>query len=362
VCNPTEFTTLIQLQTTQLKNGIDLSAPPTPINITPHRLSNTYGGNNNTANEVLQRQPTPNAASASGGIALPTNLQEKYERHSGFSLSDVRVYYNSEEPAKLGALAYARGNQIHIAPGQEQHLPHEIVHVIQQKQGIVHPTGAINGVAVNADAMLENDAQNQRFAPKISPVVHSHELVIQCCYACHIGTCHLGENCGADSILARHRALLLTAPPSIVAARRRVAGIIGATYPFGFQNYTYAAWLQIGRFTFDSAIRRYMFTHAPREAPGGWVHCPYCGYEYHEMNMQIDHIVPWETYATRLSGQTINNMRAADVYAACNDPDNLVLACRTCNVSKSDTLFLSTWLPRIRARAVGMGGFRGFVP
>ncbi|MCL1977595.1 MAG: DUF4157 domain-containing protein [Candidatus Bathyarchaeota archaeon] len=111
--------------------------------------------------EVLQRQTTPtapNASTSTGGSALPSDIRERFEKRSGYSLADVLVHYNSEEPAKLGAYAYARGNTVHIGPGQEQHLPHEIGHVVQQKAGLVRPTGTINGVNVNTDETLEKKA------------------------------------------------------------------------------------------------------------------------------------------------------------------------------------------------------------
>ena len=47
----------------------------------------------------------------------------------------------------------------HIASGQEKHLPHELAHVVQQKQGRVKPTKKVNGnVNVNDDAGLEKEA------------------------------------------------------------------------------------------------------------------------------------------------------------------------------------------------------------
>ena len=73
----------------------------------------------------------------------------------------VAVHYNSSKPAKLGALAYAQGNDIHLGPGQEQHLPHEAWHVVQQKQGRVNPTKQFKtmlGVAINDDIGLEREA------------------------------------------------------------------------------------------------------------------------------------------------------------------------------------------------------------
>lgn len=89
---------------------------------------------------------------------LPDNLKSGVENLSGFSMNDVKVHYNSAKPAQLNALAYAQGTDIHVAPGQEKHLPHEAWHVAQQKQGRVQPTLQTKGVAVNDDRALENEA------------------------------------------------------------------------------------------------------------------------------------------------------------------------------------------------------------
>jgi hypothetical protein len=90
---------------------------------------------------------------------LPDNLKAGVEALSGFSLSDVRVHYNSPQPAQLHALAYAQGSDIHVAPAQERHLPHEAWHVVQQKQGRVKPTLQAKGVPINDDAGLEGEAE-----------------------------------------------------------------------------------------------------------------------------------------------------------------------------------------------------------
>ncbi|MHB1099037.1 MAG: hypothetical protein ACYCZR_05710, partial [Burkholderiales bacterium] len=53
----------------------------------------------------------------------------------------------------------AQGTDIHVAPGQEQHLPHEAWHVVQQAQGRVRPTMQMKeGVPVNDDQSLEHEA------------------------------------------------------------------------------------------------------------------------------------------------------------------------------------------------------------
>src|ERR1700687_1184717 len=73
-------------------------------------------------------------------------------------MDDVRVHYNSPKPATVQAHAYAQGTEIHLGPGQEQHLPHEAWHVVQQKQGRVKPTLQLKGVAINDDTGLEREA------------------------------------------------------------------------------------------------------------------------------------------------------------------------------------------------------------
>ncbi|MDH4473781.1 MAG: DUF4157 domain-containing protein [Fluviicola sp.] len=90
---------------------------------------------------------------------LPNNLKTGIEQLSGLSMNDVKVHYNSDKPAQLRAHAYAQGTEIHLASGQEQHLPHEAWHVVQQKQGRVKPTMQLKGkVAINDDTSLEREA------------------------------------------------------------------------------------------------------------------------------------------------------------------------------------------------------------
>lgn len=74
-------------------------------------------------------------------------------------MNDVKVHYNSDKPAQIQAFAYAQGTDIHVAPGQEKHLPHEAWHVVQQKQGRVQQTVQMKGgIAVNDDKGLESEA------------------------------------------------------------------------------------------------------------------------------------------------------------------------------------------------------------
>lgn len=95
----------------------------------------------------------------SNRTGLPDNLKAGIENLSGYAMDDVKVHYNSSKPAQLQAHAYAQGTDIHIASGQEKHLPHEAWHVVQQKQGRVQPTMQMkSGVKVNDNVGLEREA------------------------------------------------------------------------------------------------------------------------------------------------------------------------------------------------------------
>ncbi len=108
-------------------------------------------------NEPVQKRASGKNTSSS--TSLPKNLKSGLEKLSGIDLSDVSVHKNSDKPQQVGALAYTQGNNIHLAPGQEKHLPHEGWHAVQQKQGRVAPTLQMkSGTLVNDDAGLEKEA------------------------------------------------------------------------------------------------------------------------------------------------------------------------------------------------------------
>jgi hypothetical protein len=108
-------------------------------------------GNAATLAHLRRKETGENAA------GLPDQLRSGIENLSGTDLSDVRVHYNSPNPAALQAGAFAQGSDIHVAPGQERHLPHEAWHVVQQRGGVV-PAGAMTGTPVNDDESLEHEA------------------------------------------------------------------------------------------------------------------------------------------------------------------------------------------------------------
>ncbi len=103
----------------------------------------------------VQREPNGSAGTTG---SLPGGLKAGIESLSGLDMSGVQVHRNSAEPAKIGALAYAQGKDIHLGPGQDKHLPHEAWHLVQQRQGRVRPTMQAKGVAINDDPSLEREA------------------------------------------------------------------------------------------------------------------------------------------------------------------------------------------------------------
>lgn len=114
--------------------------------------------------EALDEEELPAQSKTSGG--MPPGLQTKMENTFQADFSDVTVHSNSSKAPSVGALAYTQGTDIHFAPGQfnpgtgtgRQLLGHELAHVEQQRQGRVQPTGEINGLPVNDNPGLENEA------------------------------------------------------------------------------------------------------------------------------------------------------------------------------------------------------------
>ncbi len=90
--------------------------------------------------------------------SLTSQLSAGIKALSGMDMSSVVVHRNSAKPAQLNALAYAQGNEIHLGPGQEKHLPHEAWHVVQQRQGRVSATTQLAGITINDQPSLEREA------------------------------------------------------------------------------------------------------------------------------------------------------------------------------------------------------------
>lgn len=134
-------------------NGSVAFSDQRPSSIAQRRLKGLANEFSGQQAQSIQRK--------SNTTGLPNQLKSGIESLSGYSMDDVSVHYNSSKPAQLNAHAYAQGSQIHLASGQEKHLPHEAWHVVQQKQGRVQPTTKVGSVNVNDNASLEKEADVQ---------------------------------------------------------------------------------------------------------------------------------------------------------------------------------------------------------
>lgn len=114
--------------------------------------------NKSPKRDTIQRQTESAGEQVENQTGMPDQLKSGLEQLSGLDLSAVRVHRNSARPAQLNAHAYAQGQDIHLSPGQERHLPHEGWHVVQQMQGRVKPTMQEGSVAINDDGTLEREA------------------------------------------------------------------------------------------------------------------------------------------------------------------------------------------------------------
>lgn len=152
---------------------IDAARPATPRWKVDATAEPRETPSNVVADLPAQRQvaPTPNRT------GLPNRLKAGIEQLSGMNFDHVRVHFNSKLPAQLDAHGYAQGSAIHLAPGQEQHLPHEAWHVVQQAQGRVRPTMRIDGTAVNGDRGLEHEADRMGRQAAIGPGIHSNSNI-----------------------------------------------------------------------------------------------------------------------------------------------------------------------------------------
>lgn len=110
---------------------------------------------------------------------LPDSLKAGVEKLSGISLDDVNVHYNSAQPAQLQAHAYAQGTDIHLAPGQEKHLPHEAWHVVQQKQGRVKPTAQMNSPVIQPKLKIKSGEGEERVEAKLEARDNEDRYIIK---------------------------------------------------------------------------------------------------------------------------------------------------------------------------------------
>jgi hypothetical protein len=151
-------------------------------------------------------QLTPEASPSKGS----TNL-ESVDRQTGFPHAlkmgfaalghpiNPIVHYNSSKPAQLNAFAYAQGNDIYLGPDQEQHLPHEAFHVVQQKQGRVTATRQLYSISrrdapiyLKAFSGLPIQGQDDIVTTTMSDAAYADwRQTIQCKMGLH-GACSVG--------------------------------------------------------------------------------------------------------------------------------------------------------------------------
>ena len=139
-----------QMKTAQLQSDEEEDTLQGKFEPTVQRVEDDSEGVQMKSDTVCQQKPN--------NTGLPDNLKAGVESLSGFSMDDVKVHYNSSQPATVQALAYTQGTDIHVAPGQERHLPHEAWHVAQQLAGRVEPTTEVGGMPVNDNIDLEHEA------------------------------------------------------------------------------------------------------------------------------------------------------------------------------------------------------------
>jgi hypothetical protein len=129
------------------------------------RLQSTAG--NRAVNALLQRR--------SGGAAVPGHVRRALEARSGADLGATRIHRSSDLPAAFGARSFTFGTNVHLGPGADADLPHELGHVVQQARGGVRATTQEWGVPVNRDAALEAEADRGpdpgQTGPALAPVL-----------------------------------------------------------------------------------------------------------------------------------------------------------------------------------------------
>lgn len=123
-------------------------------------------------NQFVQRlvqtmaQPSPPAPAASAGGRLPEPVQTQMGQAFGADFSTVQLHTDSAAAGQIGARAFARGEEVHFAPGNfrpdtldgRSMIGHELAHVVQQRRGGVRSTGQAFGVEINDQPELEQDA------------------------------------------------------------------------------------------------------------------------------------------------------------------------------------------------------------
>lgn len=187
---------------------------------------------------------------------LPESLRAGIETLSGLDMSGVRVHRNSSKPATLQAHAFAQGQEIHLGPGQEQHLPHETWHVVQQAKGRVRPALRMNagGVPIIDDAALERNADVMG-AKALQTKARPAEAMRARRSSQGLGPLQRRQAVGAIPLDKGKRARVAEVQGVLKDGRSRVGSGIGAVRPYladKEENYVFLVGLIKGGFSFAS--------------------------------------------------------------------------------------------------------------
>ena len=128
-----------QMKTAQLQSDEEEDTLQGKFEPTVQRVEDDAEGVQMKSDTVCQQKPN--------NTGLPDNLKAGVESLSGFSMDDVKVHYNSSQPATVQALAYTQGTDIHVA-----------WHVAKELAGRVEPTTEVGGMPVNDNIDLEHEA------------------------------------------------------------------------------------------------------------------------------------------------------------------------------------------------------------
>ncbi len=147
---------------------------------------------NNPDKPLSQAQPPPFQLKSSSQSGMPSDTLSHMSSSFGKDFSDVNIHQGSQSAVDAGALAYTQGNNIHFAPGQydpssqsgQELLGHELTHVVQQREGRVQANNEVNGMPLNDDKGLEQEAdqigaqvaQRQKISNNSENLVQSNSL------------------------------------------------------------------------------------------------------------------------------------------------------------------------------------------
>jgi hypothetical protein len=155
-------------------------------------------------------EPPP---ASGGGAMIPDAARQRMERSFGADFSTVRIH-EGPQAAAMGAVAYARGEDIYFQPGRYdpsspaglELLGHELTHVVQQRAGrVARPQGKDSPVVPDPSLEAEADAAGARAARGEAAGIH--------------GT---GGSAAADGPIQRYTDVTLDKQPWRLSQKQRI--------------------------------------------------------------------------------------------------------------------------------------------